>query len=217
MPTTPDPIHEAHLNQLREQAATIGKQLAHAEYGAAARLLWQALPGAARLLYAHEDRDGSHNMVPLVLLAADDTVMWFNDKTTVYDCINYPGAKAIAAGYRCRVRLNWVTVGSVAGHLELGYDAVGGMYGPVDTADPGFFGYDRGQPLELDITAALNPYQPDPDHGYICKKCGGPSPMGVGYVADGTTAGLRSQSVKACPCSYSQTAGTMHDIPDPAR
>jgi len=40
-------------------------------------------------------------------------------------------------------------------------------------------------------------------HGYICKKCFGASPVGVGYVSDGSAAAAASASVTSCPCGYS--------------
>lgn len=43
----------------------------------------------------------------------------------------------------------------------------------------------------------------DTGHGYVCKRCGGPSPAGVGY-ADGTDgAAERSAGLSACGCGYS--------------
>jgi hypothetical protein len=43
-------------------------------------------------------------------------------------------------------------------------------------------------------------------HGYICKKCAGPSPVGVGYVADGSAAAAASAAVTVCQCGNSRTA-----------
>lgn len=43
--------------------------------------------------------------------------------------------------------------------------------------------------------------------GYICKKCGGPSPVGVGYATNveaTTTTTTTTTPVTACPCGYSQ-------------
>jgi hypothetical protein len=39
--------------------------------------------------------------------------------------------------------------------------------------------------------------------GYICKKCGGPSPVGVGYATN-VEAATTTTPVTACPCGYSQ-------------
>lgn len=39
--------------------------------------------------------------------------------------------------------------------------------------------------------------------GYICKRCGGPSPVGVGYVSGGP-----ASDVDECPCGHSVRAGT---------
>lgn len=43
-------------------------------------------------------------------------------------------------------------------------------------------------------------------HGYVCKQCCGPSPVGVGYVVDGEKAALASKDLKACGCGYSVLA-----------
>lgn len=40
--------------------------------------------------------------------------------------------------------------------------------------------------------------------GYVCKQCGGPSPMGVGYKTDEPD----QRDVDACPCGYSVKAMT---------
>jgi hypothetical protein len=53
------------------------------------------------------------------------------------------------------------------------------------------------------------------DHGYICKACGEPSPVGVGYVADGAAAGQRSAGLTACECGHSRTA-TADQVAAPA-
>lgn len=45
----------------------------------------------------------------------------------------------------------------------------------------------------------------DPDgNGYICKRCGGPSPMGIGYADRRIGARAASQAVTACQCGYSR-------------
>lgn len=42
-------------------------------------------------------------------------------------------------------------------------------------------------------------------HGYICKKCSGPSPIGVGYTGPSTQAAyLASRDRRSCDCGYSQ-------------
>jgi hypothetical protein len=43
-------------------------------------------------------------------------------------------------------------------------------------------------------------------HGYICKKCGGPAPVGIGYVDSTDGAAERSAAVSACECGRSRTA-----------
>lgn len=42
-------------------------------------------------------------------------------------------------------------------------------------------------------------------NGFVCKKCGGPSPVGIGFVADGTDAAARSADLTTCQCGYSQS------------
>jgi hypothetical protein len=39
--------------------------------------------------------------------------------------------------------------------------------------------------------------------GYICKQCGDPSPVGVGYTTNAPATG----DVETCPCGYSCTLG----------
>ena len=41
------------------------------------------------------------------------------------------------------------------------------------------------------------------DHGYICKRCHGPAPVGVGYVANGADAAQASAGLTRCACGYS--------------
>lgn len=43
----------------------------------------------------------------------------------------------------------------------------------------------------------------DSVHGYVCKKCGRPSPVGVGYVAPGKEAAEASAGITACECGHS--------------
>ena len=42
--------------------------------------------------------------------------------------------------------------------------------------------------------------------GYMCKKCGQPAPLGVGYTDTSPGAAQASQQVTSCPCGHSQTA-----------
>lgn len=42
--------------------------------------------------------------------------------------------------------------------------------------------------------------------GYICKQCGGPSPLGVGYADNTPGAYLASVPITVCECGYSQLA-----------
>ena len=40
------------------------------------------------------------------------------------------------------------------------------------------------------------------DHGFTCKQCGGPQPIGIGYVLDGHDAYLASAATTApCDCA----------------
>lgn len=40
-------------------------------------------------------------------------------------------------------------------------------------------------------------------YGYICKNCGGPAPLGIGYAAPGPDAHKASAHLTTCPCDYS--------------
>ena len=42
-----------------------------------------------------------------------------------------------------------------------------------------------------------------PKFGYVCKSCGGPSPVGVGYAVPGAAAEEASAELDACACGYS--------------
>lgn len=42
------------------------------------------------------------------------------------------------------------------------------------------------------------------DHGYVCKHCNEPSPMGIGFVAPGRDAAMASTALDACQCGYSR-------------
>lgn len=41
--------------------------------------------------------------------------------------------------------------------------------------------------------------------GYICKRCGGPSPVGIGFVDGSAGAAERSAGLLACACGWSVT------------
>lgn len=41
--------------------------------------------------------------------------------------------------------------------------------------------------------------------GYVCKGCGDPAPIGIGYAAPGLEAFIASQELIECGCGYSQT------------
>lgn len=42
-------------------------------------------------------------------------------------------------------------------------------------------------------------------HGYVCKRCGTASPVGIGYVAPGEEAERASYDCFKCRCGYSRT------------
>lgn len=55
--------------------------------------------------------------------------------------------------------------------------------------------------------------------GYICKSCGGPSPLGVGYVDNSAGAAARSAGRTGCDCGQSRSAvddsdDNMPEVPD---
>lgn len=43
--------------------------------------------------------------------------------------------------------------------------------------------------------------------GYICKRCGGPAPTGIGYAATGAAAAKKSAALSQCKCGYSKKEG----------
>jgi len=57
-------------------------------------------------------------------------------------------------------------------------------------------------------------YQP---HGYICKSCGNPAPMGIGYVVGGLAAAQASESINCCLCGYSRKPVTASLVPNGKR
>jgi len=42
-------------------------------------------------------------------------------------------------------------------------------------------------------------------HGYVCKRCGTASPVGIGHVAPGEEAARASYDCFKCRCGYSRT------------
>lgn len=46
-------------------------------------------------------------------------------------------------------------------------------------------------------------------HGYQCKSCAGPAPIGVGYASPGLEAFIASQELTECGCGYSQTPSAL--------
>lgn len=57
--------------------------------------------------------------------------------------------------------------------------------------------------IEAGRAAAVPPHA-----GYICKRCAGPSPVGVGYVSDTPGAAAASAGREACDCGHSQHPST---------
>lgn len=39
--------------------------------------------------------------------------------------------------------------------------------------------------------------------GYICKRCGGPAPTGIGYAVTGAAVAKGSAALSQCGCGYS--------------
>ncbi len=39
--------------------------------------------------------------------------------------------------------------------------------------------------------------------GYVCKACGDPSPVGIGYASHGNAAWLASHGISECACGHS--------------
>lgn len=50
--------------------------------------------------------------------------------------------------------------------------------------------------------------------GYVCKRCGGPSPVGVGYVSTDRGAAALSAAVQVCGCGYSVAPTLGDDLGD---
>lgn len=49
-------------------------------------------------------------------------------------------------------------------------------------------------------------------HGYICKKCGNPAPVGVGYAVPGCDAARASAHIFRCRCGYSWLIGEVVEL-----
>lgn len=47
--------------------------------------------------------------------------------------------------------------------------------------------------------------------GYVCKRCGGPAPVGVGYAAPGSEAAAASEGLTRCACGYSVHADVLEE------
>lgn len=192
------------LAQLRSEAATLTRKLAAAEYKAAAALIREVfLTADGELLFAKdEDDDGQTRIVPLVLLDKHQRLAWFNGQDYRYISCDYPGNQQLRRPGKTLVKdLTTPQLESLTEHLTRGYEAatVAGYPYAEPITDP-YYRYDVTV-LSLDINAALN----GTDHGYICKKCTGPSPMGIGYVADGYEAAAQSAKLTRCGCGYSRT------------
>lgn len=65
--------------------------------------------------------------------------------------------------------------------------------------------------LPVTVTDWLDymPFNNHPLHGYICKQCGKPSPVGVGFVTGGTAAFRASHGITQCECGYSAHASAV--------
>lgn len=53
------------------------------------------------------------------------------------------------------------------------------------------------------IWTAATGWSDDTGHGYVCKRCDGPSPVGVGYAVTADGAAQASAAADTCPCGYS--------------
>lgn len=61
--------------------------------------------------------------------------------------------------------------------------------------------------IDADLSSAIQHDDGDDDQvGYICKSCGGPSPLGVGYVDNSAGAAERSAGRTRCDCGNSRSA-----------
>jgi hypothetical protein len=158
--TTTD--HAAHLTSLRKRRAELGEELAHAEFGGAARIIVAEFPTADQLLIAQDVNDHDHiDIVPLVLFDDGFKLLWFNGHDDRYDSRWYPGADKLQDGRgRAKKPIASHQLRAITEHLIEGYDAAGGCSGALaaDTADE-YFGFDVNV-LTLNIPAALAPWEP---------------------------------------------------------
>ncbi len=77
-----------------------------------------------------------------------------------------------------------------------------------DTAPDAQVGYSIGNPefngdVVITVDGRGRIVGIEPMHGYVCKRCGGPSPAGVGHVDSTPGAADRSAALPACGCGHS--------------
>ena len=145
------------VQKIRGQHEALSLDLARAEFAITAAIV-RSLFGtlAARLLVDfREDVHGNHTIEALVLLDDSANPLWFNSESR-YDCWDYPGADAVSDDRgRPLVTLDGPVVDKITGHLEDGYEAYGGVSGPLDATSDKYFP-DAENLLVLDIAAALD-------------------------------------------------------------
>ena len=71
---------------------------------------------------------------------------------------------------------------------------------------------DRAAEWAHDARTYTNTHEDDATpYGYICKTCGGPAPLGIGYVRTGRAAAMASHGRTSCACGYSHRDGFLGD------
>lgn len=48
---------------------------------------------------------------------------------------------------------------------------------------------------------------PTSAHGFVCKRCGTPAPVGLGYAVAGEEAAAASYGSRSCRCGYAVALG----------
>lgn len=150
----PDADADNYRKELRDKALAAENDLADAEFAAAARII-RALWGeqAAELLAGRDDNSGT--MTPLVLLDHEGKTLWFNCHDR-HDLWVYPGAEDISDGNgRPLDDMNDEVRTTIGGHIEAGYETVGGVHGAFDQAYDEWFDDDPTYLLVLVIDDAL--------------------------------------------------------------
>ena len=150
----------AYLKALRAERLEIGRKLAHAELGAAARIIVELFGATATRLRVAKDEttSGDTTITPLVLFDADKNLLWFNPDDHRYHSPDYPGAEHIQiAGGRPAHDVDRTVIEALAAHTEAAYDVVEGCGHALDSEPDDYYGPDVNT-LDLDIPAALLPW-----------------------------------------------------------